>query len=168
MIGFKFHPWKLDPQDELSVNMRDPFRRVSHDLQTKGQPQYAEHSPNFLLWESNQEPVVGYLSPSETLRERLLNANDYFRRKASEVFNDDAALRLLSEMHQRVVVDIPELPLGEEGLALAKLTAANFCEIGAKVIYITQAGQRFIESIEGTWSDHTTPSGIGYYSSREA
>ena len=31
---------------------------------------------------------------------------------------------------------------------MAKLTAANFCEVGANVIYITESGQRFIASIQ--------------------
>ena len=85
--------------------------------------------------------------PTEHMRQRLANANDYFRRKASEVFNDKAALDLLEVMHRDVVVDISDLDICEHGLSLAKLTAANFCEIGAKVVYITEAGQRFMNSL---------------------
>ena len=84
---------------------------------------------------------------AENLRHRLANANDYFHRKASEVFNDVAALELLDTMDRDVVVDISDFNFCEDGLPLAKLTAANFCEVGATVIHITEAGQRFIESL---------------------
>ena len=84
---------------------------------------------------------------TENLRHRLANANDYFRRKASEVFNDQAALDLLKALYQDVVVDIAAFDVCESGLPLARLTAANFCEVGAKVIYITEAGQRFIDTL---------------------
>ena len=90
-----------------------------------------------------------YLNDStEELRQRLANANDYFRRKATEVVSDDAALRLLATLYEAVVVDISEFDSCKDGLSLAKLTAANFCEIGANVIYITESGQRFIDSIK--------------------
>ena len=85
---------------------------------------------------------------AERLRQRLANANDYFRRKASEVLNDEPALSLLAAMYQGVVVEIVEFDFCNNGMALAKLTAANFAEIGANIIYITEAGQRFIDSIE--------------------
>ena len=85
----------------------------------------------------------------ENIRRRLKNANDHFRRKASEVFNDEAALGLLVDIYQNVVVEISDFDSCENGIPLSKLTAANFCEIGEKVIYITEAGQKFIESIEG-------------------
>ena len=90
----------------------------------------------------------GTANSTENLRQRLANANDYLQRKASEVFNDEAALRLLATMYQDIVVDISEFNACEKGIPLAKLTAANFCEVGANVIYITEAGQRFIDSIE--------------------
>ena len=84
---------------------------------------------------------------TEELRQRLDNANDYFKRKATEVVSDEAALRLLATLYEAVVVDISEFDPCQDGLSLAKLTAANFCEIGSKVIYITESGQRFIDSI---------------------
>ena len=95
----------------------------------------------------------GTNNPTESLRQRLANANDYFHRKASEVLNDEAALRLLAAMYKDVVMDISEFDPCENGIPLAKLTAANFCEIGKNVIYITEGGQRFIDSIEGDMSD---------------
>ena len=89
---------------------------------------------------------------TESLRQRLDNANDYFRRKASEVFNDVAALRLLADLYEQVVVDVANFDPCENGIALAKLTAANFCEVGGSLIYITESGQRFVDSIEGAWA----------------
>ncbi len=86
---------------------------------------------------------------TEGLRQRLANANDYFRRKASAVVSDEAALRLLAGMYQDTVVEISDFDSCEDGIPMAKLTAANFCEIGENVIYITEAGQRAIEAIEG-------------------
>lgn len=84
---------------------------------------------------------------AESLRQRLSNANDYFQRKASEVFNDEDALKLLAAMYKDVVIEASEFDGCKNGVSMAKLTAANFCEIGANVIYITEAGQRFIEAI---------------------
>ena len=88
----------------------------------------------------------------ERLRERLANANDYFRKKASEVLTDESALGLLTSIYEGVVVEIVDFDFCNNGMALAKLTAANFAEIGANVIYITEAGQRFINSIEDSQS----------------
>ena len=84
---------------------------------------------------------------AEPLRQRLANANGYFRRKAVEVLNDEASLNLLLALHGEVVVDISRFDSCENGIPLAKLTAANFCEVGAKVIYITEAGQLFVDSL---------------------
>ena len=86
----------------------------------------------------------------ETLQHRLDNANALFRRKAAEVFNDEDSVRLLARLYQAVVIDIVDFDSGKDGIALAKLTAANFCEIGSKVIYITPAGLNFIDSIHAT------------------
>lgn len=87
-------------------------------------------------------------NPSENLRLRLENANSYFRRKASAVFGDSASLALLKSLYEDIVVDISDFDACENGLPLAKLTAANFCEVGAKVIHITEAGQQFIDSLK--------------------
>lgn len=59
----------------------------------------------------------------------------------------DNAVRLLARLYQAAVVNIADFDAREDGIALAKLTAANFCEIGAKSIYITEAGQNFIDAI---------------------
>ena len=74
------------------------------------------------------------------------SAKRYFRRKTSEVLNDDAALRLLADIYETSVAE--KASFDQRGVALAKLTAANFCEIGAKVVYITDAGRRFIDAIK--------------------
>ena len=81
------------------------------------------------------------------LQQRLDNANRHFKRKAAEVFSDPDAIRLLAKLYKSVNLEIDEFDTRQQGITLAKLTAANFCEIGAKVIYITEAGQKFIEAI---------------------
>ena len=93
----------------------------------------------------------------DILQQRIDNANRLFRRKAAEVFNDEDSVRLLARLYQAVVIDIVDFDSGKEGIALAKLTAANFCEIGAKVIYITESGQRFIKAIEANDSPAPNP-----------
>ena len=84
---------------------------------------------------------------AEELRQRLESANAHFRWKAAAVIGDEDAIRLLATLYQVFNIEISELDMRKNGIALAKLTAANFCEIGANVIYITDAGQNFIESI---------------------
>ena len=94
-------------------------------------------------------PLHRYLdNTEEELRRRLANANDYFHRKASEVLNDEAALKLLAALYEEKVIDIEDIDMRESGIPLAKLTAANFCQIGAKVIYVTDHGYRFVDSIK--------------------
>ncbi len=83
----------------------------------------------------------------EDLRQRLENANSHFRRKAAAVLGDDTSVYLLANLYQTSSLDISGIDMSQDGIALAKLSAANFCEIGAEVIYITEAGQNFIESI---------------------
>ena len=83
----------------------------------------------------------------QTLRQRLDNANNHFRKKAAAVFGDGDAVRLLAQLYQTVVVDIADFDARKDSVSLAKLTAANFCEIGAKSIYITEAGQNFIDAL---------------------
>ena len=63
------------------------------------------------------------------------------------MFGDEDAVRLLARLYQTVIVDIADFDACKDGVSLAKLTAANFCEIGAKSIYITEAGQNFIDAL---------------------
>ena len=79
---------------------------------------------------------------------RLENANRYFRRKAAAVFNDETAMHLLDSMYSQVVIGTEKFDFCRNGRALAKLTAANFCEIGANSVYITEPGQNFVDNIK--------------------
>ena len=88
------------------------------------------------------------VSETEELRQRLDNANNHFRWKAAEVFSDEDAVRLLIKLYQRSTIRIAEFDICQDGISLARLTAANFCEIGANLVYITEAGQGFIESLD--------------------
>ena len=88
--------------------------------------------------------------PEDELRRRLDNANAYFRRKASEVLDDPQATEFVRAMCRDAVVDIPDFDASNDAISLAKATAANFCEVGANVIFITDPGRRFVESISHT------------------
>ena len=84
---------------------------------------------------------------SNNLELRLNNANRYFRKMAAAVFNDDEAIKLLRSMYRAVLVENEAFDFQQNGHALARLAAANFCELGPTDIYITQAGQRFIDNL---------------------
>ena len=83
----------------------------------------------------------------EDLRQRLEDANAYFRWKAAEVFEDESAVRLLARIYDSVIVEFSEFDSRKDGISLAKLTAAAFCEFSSTGVYVTESGQRFIESI---------------------
>lgn len=97
---------------------------------------------------TSDESSSSVADPARSLQQRLDNVNSHFRRKATEVFADDVALGLLAVLYQDSVIDLADFNACELGVPLAKLTAANFCEVGANVIYITESGQRFIASIQ--------------------
>ena len=64
------------------------------------------------------------------LRQRLANTNAFFRRKADDkVLNDEAALRLLADFYDDVVVELANFDQGQNGISLAKLTAAHFVKL---------------------------------------
>ena len=86
-------------------------------------------------------------SPSQSIQQRLDNANRHFKRKSAEVLADEDAVCLLADMYESINIVFDDFDACEHGVALARLAAANFCEIGARGIYITEAGQRFIEAL---------------------
>ena len=77
--------------------------------------------------------------------DRLSEVNQHFRRKAAAVFNDEAALGLLASMHSERIIETSDFDFCHDGRALAKLTAAHFCEVGANSVYITHRGQRYVD-----------------------
>lgn len=85
---------------------------------------------------------------TEELRIRLNNANTYFSRMAADVFGDEDSVQLLLELYQKTSFRLSEFDTSRHGIALARLAAAHFCEVGAKLIYITEAGQNFIEWLD--------------------
>ena len=151
--GARVSPYAMEPDTrtvrQFSVSVPDyaetlhQFELLSGSLDSAtsdwGQPAFGRLHPV-----SHRRDVIG---ATEDLQQRLANANDYFRRKATEVFNDPVSLELLVAMYRDVVMDISDFDACENGIPLARLTAANFAEIGAKVIYITDAGRRVIESL---------------------
>lgn len=98
------------------------------------------------MWRANK-PRNESNDVDQNIRRRLSQANTYFARKADEVFIDELSLKLLATLYEQTVVPTSELDVGTHGASLARLTAANFCEVGANVIYITEAGQQFVDSV---------------------
>ena len=82
-----------------------------------------------------------------TIEQRLENSNAHFRHKAAEVLGDKQSVKLLANIYSQKSVDASSLNLQGYELALAKLAAAFFIEIGADCVYVTDAGMRFIESL---------------------
>ena len=136
-------PWQIPHENPLTMRFLGAHGHMTRDKYDEETPRYHDFNLGTLA-EFSQS--VGAKS-SENLRRRLANANDHFRRKASEVYNDQSALDLLTTFDRDVVVDISDFDTCSYGIPLSKLAAANFCEVGASVIFITDAGQRFIESL---------------------
>ena len=87
-------------------------------------------------------------APAEEMHLKLEKVSSHFRHKAGAVLSDDSALRLLAELYEGGAIEKEDLGLCQLCGPLAKLTAANFCEVGVNIIYITPAGRRFIDKIE--------------------
>ena len=81
------------------------------------------------------------------LRTRLHAANEYFVQKTTEVMIDEHAVTLLAELYENVTIDIDDFDTRSNAMSLARLTAANFVEVGARIIHITVFGRKFIESL---------------------
>ena len=152
--GGEIDPWlaftfgQHDPlSDKINVPEDMTWDKIisSIGLETQLGRQLKSDNPSF-MWFGPSEPKH-IVDVDRGLSDRLGNANTHFRRKASEVVNDNTALGLLSVLYNGIVVDLSHIDAGTEGVSLAKLAAANFCEIGAKIIYITDAGIQFMDSL---------------------
>ena len=125
----------------------DPWMEIAHGRIIGSMPENFSPSAGFLrLWRASNRRTEAVIT-NRDLRQRLDSVNTYFGRKADEVFIDESALNLLAALYDKIVVPTSEVDVGTQGAALARLTAANFCEVGANVIYITEAGQLFVDSI---------------------
>lgn len=87
----------------------------------------------------------GEADPGESPEERLEDVNRHLRRMAGAVLNDDQAVRLIGQLRERKVLEREEVL--DQAVPLARLAAANFCEVGAESIWITHAGMVFVDSI---------------------
>ena len=110
------------------------------------------HSGRIVLWQQmSREPerTGPEQDPGDAsdARTRLDRVNRHFRRKAGAVFNDVDALGLLTRMNSKVVVETSDFDFCNDGRSLAKLTAANFCDVGANGVYINDRGRRFIAKL---------------------
>ena len=94
---------------------------------------------------------TGSLDPAESrlnANERLKRVNKYFKLKAADVLSDDLSVRLLAKLYEAESIEFPELDIDDASRALAKLTAAGFCDLGELKLQITDSGRQFIEGIE--------------------
>ena len=165
---FKYHPKAVEKvtrqarkeaREEVRAEWTEWYRRLQ-SARAQGIP-FDEPQPG----ETQRQPpeegcqAVHHMTPThgpepehsstdaDDLQVRLDRANRHFRRKAAAVLNDETALRLLAAMYSKVVVETENFDFCQHGQALAKLTAANFCEISANSIYITKPGLRLIDNI---------------------
>ena len=128
-----------------------------------GQEDSPQQGPNVRWWFDDTETKHLNLDAAQTekiyrsikevgedeetvLRLKMANATSYFRRKAGAVLVDQVALQMMADIYEARVVE--KAKFDQQGMALAKLTAANFCEIGANAIYITPAGRQFVDRIQ--------------------
>ena len=107
----------------------------------------ASHNPAALRSLRAEPVATAAHNATRDLQRRLEIANAYFRRKATEVLTDDTALGMMAVLYQDGLIDIAKLNEGQLAIALAKITAAGFCEIGVHAICITQSGERFVGSL---------------------
>ena len=121
----------------------DPFATRSATRGSYGRVPRLRHARHVadLYWHHR----VPGKNETEELRQRLDNANNYFRRMAADVFGDEESIKLLVDLYQKTAIKLSEFDASRRGIALSRLTAAHFCEVGYNLIYITEAGQRFIE-----------------------
>lgn len=83
---------------------------------------------------------------------RVARTKTYFDRKAMEVFGDDDAVGMLATLTEAKTMSQADFGISPQGLAFAKLAAAGFVEIGARVVNVTENGLRFIRAIEEKWN----------------
>ena len=78
---------------------------------------------------------------------RLADLNDGYRSRLSAAMDDSAAMELLHDISERISIDFEDFDFAANGLALSKLTSAELCGVGEAVVYITDAGNRVLESL---------------------
>ncbi|OHA09708.1 MAG: hypothetical protein A3A44_01340 [Candidatus Sungbacteria bacterium RIFCSPLOWO2_01_FULL_60_25] len=81
----------------------------------------------------------------------LEDAHHYFRMKAAQVLESEAAVGLLAELRTQRCCSGDALDRfgdRERALALAMLTAAGFCDVVADAVSITVPGEVFLSWIE--------------------
>ena len=101
--------------------------------------------------DSSRAAVIFTGGRTAELEQRLASLGAYLSRKAGAVFGDDDSLSMLATLNEALTVKLDEFGVSARGLTLAKLTAAGFVDIGANVVSITPAGERFIVAIEEKW-----------------
>ena len=73
--------------------------------------------------------------------------NNWFKRKAAEVFIYDNALILLDELYQKISIQKFDFDYKNNSIALSKLTGASFCNIGKHNIFLSESGYKFVNNL---------------------
>ena len=120
------------------------FMLISEENEGLG---FEEYTRQQLATRVRHNPRRVESTSTSELRARLDNVNRHFKQKAAEVMFDENSVMLLADLYETVTVKIDEFDICRNGVALAKLTAANFVEIGVQTIHITLIGRGFIESL---------------------
>ena len=81
----------------------------------------------------------------DQLQARVENESSHLRRMVAAVVNDQEALRLMARLHDRESIETKELE--DSAIPLAKITAANFAQVGAHLVHVTGPGRKFVQSI---------------------
>lgn len=121
----------------------DKLKKRMHEIFTSGE---------VIIFSSSLGGVV--LQPVGTMLKlddsRIEAVNKYFRIKAGQVFESAKALELLAELSNRRVIPKAEwkqFDISQNGVALAMLAAAGFCEVNDYSITITDQGKQFLDDI---------------------
>ena len=141
-----------DPSSEETLHLFGLSKSIRDKLDPEIQ-QWLVASDTSPFHEDYPEPIysTSWSDPIESrlnINERLKRVNKYFKLKAADVLSDDLSVRLLAKLYEAESIGFPELGIDDASKALAKLTAAGFCELGELKLQITDSGRQFIEGVE--------------------
>ena len=146
--------WDIEAQEEIDLRSNLRFRHLQYlpaaqrSLEQNTE-QYLQTAQRKAVW--SRAAILFTSGRTAKLEQRLARLGAYLSRKAGAVFGDDDALSMLATLYRDLTVKLDEFGVSTRGLTLAKLTAAGFVDIGANVVSITPAGERFVVAIEEKW-----------------
>lgn len=87
------------------------------------------------------------MNEQNTDQEMLERINRHFAWRKAQVLADDTTLRLLAVLYEKGAIDKNEFDGAKWAFPLARLAAANMCEVGAAVVSISEFGQFTVQEI---------------------